>query len=56
MSIALSIGHADISLNMTLDHLTSTFSTVRLHVEQSRANNGVADSATDHDVVIHDFN
>ena len=47
--IAFPIGHAGTTLtNKTLDQLTAAFSTVRPHVERSRASRGATSPATNH--------
>jgi len=50
------IKHADTTVTMTLDHLTTALSTVRPQMEQARAIAGVFNPATDHNARIHDFN
>jgi len=49
--VALPIGHAGITLNKNLDHLTAAFLIVHPHVEKARASMGVTDPATDHDAM-----
>ena len=53
--IAFPIGHAGTTLTMTLDHLTTAFSTVRPNVERSLASRGAASPATDHNARSHDY-
>ncbi len=54
--IAFPIGHAGITLTMTLDKLTAAFSTVRPNVQRSRAIKGATSPATDHNIRTHGYN
>jgi hypothetical protein len=54
--IAFPIGHAGTTLTMTLDHLTTAFSTVRPTAERSRTSRGDTFPVTDQNAKSHDYN
>jgi len=54
--VAIPIGHAGTTLHRNIEHRTSTLSTARPHhVEQPRANTGIADPAMDSSERSHDY-
>ncbi len=53
--IAFPVGHAGTTLTMTLDQLTTAFSTVRLITERSSTSRGDSFPGTDHNAMTHDY-
>jgi hypothetical protein len=53
--VTISIEHMGITLQRTLEHLTTALPTVRPNVEQARASMGVIDPNTDSNAMSHDY-